>query len=343
MGAPFKGTAAFPSPCRSPRLAVVVVEILEPGDQAEAAEIDLVRARVVADVVRVARAVREIGEARRRPPDAVGDARCSPGARSTWPARIGRSSLRRRRRGRAAGSARARGRPRLRGRRRSPRRRSGSAAAHPPRPRAEPSPVEARSARRPPARASSLQLPPLWSPSTSSTLTTLAGRAPTSGNSGSPSRGFALPRVVAACRPRPRCRRSSRLPPAGGAPTSVRPRVPNASTSRPSSPARSVCASRTRWTMQSPGRTSNAEPSSRQTPEPARTKKISSSAVWRWNGVDHLPGSIRIRFRPTVFVPAADAEVGPRRRRCGRPRPGPSRPRPSGRSHADYVPRQRRA
>ena len=38
----------------------------------------------------------------------------------------------------------------------------------------------------PAARASSLQLPPSWSPSTSSTLTTFAGRSPTSGTSGSP-------------------------------------------------------------------------------------------------------------------------------------------------------------
>src|SRR4029453_12394123 len=48
---------------RLARLAVVVIQILEPGDQPEAAEVDLVRTRVVADVIRVARAVGEKGHA----------------------------------------------------------------------------------------------------------------------------------------------------------------------------------------------------------------------------------------------------------------------------------------
>ena len=91
----------------------------------------------------------------------------------------------------------------------------------------------------------------------------------------------------------------------GSCATSVCPRVPNASTSRPSSPARRLCASRARWTTQSPGRTSKAVPSSRQIPDPPRTKKTSSAAVWRWKGVDHLPGSSSIRLTPTVCVPAA--------------------------------------
>ena len=48
---------------RLARLAVVVVEVLQACDEAQAAEVDLVRARVVADVARLARAVGEEGHA----------------------------------------------------------------------------------------------------------------------------------------------------------------------------------------------------------------------------------------------------------------------------------------
>src|SRR5439155_3586179 len=44
------------------RLAVPVVEALQPGEDADAAKADLVRARVVADVVRLAGAVDEAGD-----------------------------------------------------------------------------------------------------------------------------------------------------------------------------------------------------------------------------------------------------------------------------------------
>src|SRR5262245_31815480 len=49
---------------RSARFAVVVVEVLEPCDQPEPAEVDLVRARVVADVVGPPRPVGEKRQAR---------------------------------------------------------------------------------------------------------------------------------------------------------------------------------------------------------------------------------------------------------------------------------------
>ena len=49
-------------------------------------------------------------------------------------------------------------------------------------------------------------------------------------------------------------------------------RIPNASTSIPSGPARSVCVcSSTRWTRQSPARTSNVSPPCHESPEPAST------------------------------------------------------------------------
>src|SRR5688572_29198155 len=53
------------------RLAVVVVEVLQPGDQPEPAEVDLVRARVVADVIRLSRAVGKEGQARLARPEPV--------------------------------------------------------------------------------------------------------------------------------------------------------------------------------------------------------------------------------------------------------------------------------
>ena len=90
------------------------------------------------------------------------------------------------------------------------------------------------------------------------------------------------------------------------------------------------------------GPTSNAESRSRQMPEPPRTKKISSSAVCRCKGVDHFPGSILIRLKPDRLRSGRRAEVGPFSRDVA----GFARslsPRPSGRSHADYVPCQRRA
>src|SRR5205085_3065927 len=57
------------------RLSVEVIEGLEPGDEAQAAPEDLVGARVVADVVRVLRAVGEIGQPVAARAEAVGDAR----------------------------------------------------------------------------------------------------------------------------------------------------------------------------------------------------------------------------------------------------------------------------
>jgi hypothetical protein len=55
--------------------AVEVVEGLEAGDQAEPAEEDLVRARVVRHVVRVFRAERQVGEALGARAEAMGDPR----------------------------------------------------------------------------------------------------------------------------------------------------------------------------------------------------------------------------------------------------------------------------
>src|SRR5439155_16443524 len=56
-------------------LAVPVVEVLEPGDQAGAAEVDLARTWVEADVVRLARPVDEHGHALGSGAEAVRDAR----------------------------------------------------------------------------------------------------------------------------------------------------------------------------------------------------------------------------------------------------------------------------
>src|SRR5437879_12042468 len=61
------------------RLAVPVVEALEAGQHSDAAKADLVRTRVVADVVRLARPVDETGDPARARGDAVGD----PGAGRT--------------------------------------------------------------------------------------------------------------------------------------------------------------------------------------------------------------------------------------------------------------------
>src|SRR6266516_104761 len=55
--------------------AVPVVERVEAGDQADAAEGDLVRARVVADVARLAGAIGEIGEPAVARPEHVRDTR----------------------------------------------------------------------------------------------------------------------------------------------------------------------------------------------------------------------------------------------------------------------------
>src|SRR5437588_1524442 len=57
------------------RLAVPVVEVVEPGDHADAAEVDLLGARVVADVVRLSRAVCEERCAVRAGAQAMRDAR----------------------------------------------------------------------------------------------------------------------------------------------------------------------------------------------------------------------------------------------------------------------------
>src|SRR4249919_1333371 len=61
------------------RLAVAVVERLKPREQPDATEVDLVGARVVADVVRLTGPVREV-----RDPVGAGDDRVR-GARPGWP------------------------------------------------------------------------------------------------------------------------------------------------------------------------------------------------------------------------------------------------------------------
>ena len=98
-------------------------------------------------------------------------------------------------------------------------------------------------------------------------------------------------------------------------------RSPNASTSRPSGPATRVCvSSATRWTMQSPGPTSYVLPSCHESPEPARTKKISSSSSSTWTGEERPPGSSRNLAAPTPTDSAASPRsirsscIGPRRR-----------------------------
>ena len=96
-------------------LAVPVVEPLEPRDDAKPAERDLVRARVVADVGRVAHAVGQVGEPARRRRGTRARRRCRPGARPRAPA------------ARRSPPRRARRRRRRRGSRRSPPRPSGSA------------------------------------------------------------------------------------------------------------------------------------------------------------------------------------------------------------------------
>src|SRR3954452_14286777 len=58
------------------RLAVLVIELLQAGHQADAAEVDLVRPRVIGDVVRLARAVGEVRDSVRAGDDRMGD----PGA-----------------------------------------------------------------------------------------------------------------------------------------------------------------------------------------------------------------------------------------------------------------------
>src|SRR6266540_4105637 len=57
------------------RLAVPVVEVLDASDHADAAPGDLVRARVVADVVRLPRAVHEVGHSVRPGAERVSDPR----------------------------------------------------------------------------------------------------------------------------------------------------------------------------------------------------------------------------------------------------------------------------
>src|SRR5205085_978353 len=58
-------------------LVLPVVDVLEPRDQPDAAKRDLVRARVVADVVRLARAVDEVGDPLGAGDDRVRDARAA--------------------------------------------------------------------------------------------------------------------------------------------------------------------------------------------------------------------------------------------------------------------------
>src|SRR5206468_12496033 len=82
-------------------LAVVVVEVLQARHQADAAEVDLVRARVPDDVVRLAGAVREIRDPVRAGDERVRDA--GPGRPAddvAWPQlmRLGLSACVRRRR-----------------------------------------------------------------------------------------------------------------------------------------------------------------------------------------------------------------------------------------------------
>src|SRR5436190_16360747 len=87
--------------------------------------------------------------------------------------------------------------------------------------------------------------------------------------------------------------------------------TPKARTSKPPSPATSVCASRpARCTRQSPAPISNvaSSPPSRcqDSPEPERTKKISSS-LSEWRGVERRPDAMRIRFMLIRSLPAARA------------------------------------
>src|SRR5436190_23176222 len=87
--------------------------------------------------------------------------------------------------------------------------------------------------------------------------------------------------------------------------------TPKARTSKPPSPATSVCASRpARCTRQSPARISNVASSSpsrcHETPEPERTKKISSS-LSAWRGVERRPDAMRILFMLIRSLPAARA------------------------------------
>ena len=118
---------------------------------------------------------------------------------------------------------------------------------------------------------------------------------------------------------------------------SVIARSPYASTSRPSSPARRLCASRTRWTMQSPARTSNARPAGgrrptrrgrRRSPPPRSDDGTASTTC------PDRPGSGRRRPSASRLRPRDPSTA----RQDGRLRRGRSRPRPSARSLADYVP-----
>ena len=114
------------------------------------------------------------------------------------------------------------------------------------------------------------------------------------------------PRDAGRCRPRPTSRRATRrAPAAGGRPPFRRARRRRARRARRRPRAASAAGGRGGRCSRR-GRPSKARSESRQTPEPPRTKKISSSPVWRWKGVDHLPGSTWIRLTPTVFVPAAE-------------------------------------
>ena len=235
-------------------------------------------------------------------------------------------------------------RRRPRARRRSPPRRSGSAAARPRSPGGA-APVRARvqlgaggARERPPPAAVASPLDVVDVHDARRPLAELRQLRLARG-------GLALPGMVAAARVDP----AAAEPRDAGARQVAQPRsgarVPKASTSRP------VVARAQRVRLAQRGaRCSRPAPHlerravlRRQTPEPASTKKISSSAVCRWNGVDHLPGSIADPVDADRLRAGRHAEVGPVAGDMAGFRAGRSRPRPSGRSHADYVPSKRRA
>ena len=77
----------------------------------------------------------------------------------------------------------------------------------------------------------------------------------------------------------------------------------------------SVCSSLSAsCTIVSPARISQTASSCHSSPEPPRTKKISSARLCEWGGVERRPGSMRMRLTPMPFAPAAFPSALPRRR-----------------------------
>ena len=88
-----------------------------------------------------------------------------------------------------------------------------------------------------------------------------------------------------------------------------------ARTSRPSGPAMSVCAGPSmRWTRQSPAAISKVPPPCQLSPEPARTKKTSSSPLCVCAGVERLPGRHLDAAQPDRPGAGRRAEIAPRAR-----------------------------